>query len=247
VPCRTPTNHDFPEQSSGPLERWLVIVQIYEVGGVEEAVELARLGADHIGVLVGTGAFPREVSPLRARDIFAALPPSAKGVALSLSDDPDDVARVIETAMPDIVHIGAALELFPAAQTRKLRARFPGIPVMRSIPVTGAESIAAARQHEGAADWLLLDSHVPGDRQIGALGRTHDWSISRAIVDAVSIPCILAGGLGAANVAAAIAATRPAGVDSKTRTDREDGAGKDVVKVRQFVMAAGGEAARCRP
>jgi phosphoribosylanthranilate isomerase len=225
----------------------LVIVQIYEVGSAEEGVELARLGVDHIGVLVGTGVFPREVSPLRAREIFEALPPTAKGVALSLSDDPDDIAAVIETARPDIVHMGAALELFPAAQTRKLRARFPGIPVMRSIPVTGTESIAAARQHEGVADWLLLDSHAPGDRQIGALGRTHDWSISRAIVDAVSIPCILAGGLGPANVAAAIAATRPAGVDSKTRTDREDGAGKDVGKVRQFVIAAGGGATRCRP
>jgi phosphoribosylanthranilate isomerase len=88
------------------------------------------------------------------------------------------------------------------------------------------------------ADFLLLDSHDPGDRQIGGLGRTHDWSISRRIVDEVSIPAILAGGLDADNVAAAIAAVRPAGVDSKTKTDCANGTGKDLERVRRFVAAA---------
>ena len=37
---------------------------------------------------------------------------------------------------------------------------------------------------------------------------------------------------------AAIAAVRPAGVDSKTKTDRADGNGKDLDKVRRFVTAA---------
>ena len=68
--------------------------------------------------------------------------------------------------------------------------------------------------------------------------RTHDWSISRRIVDEVGVPVILAGGLDADNVAAAIAAVRPAGVDSKTKTDRADGNGKDLDKVCRFVTAA---------
>ncbi len=52
------------------------------------------------------------------------------------------------------------------------------------------------------------------------------------------MPVILAGGLDADNVAAAIAAVRPAGVDSKTKTDRTDGNGKDIDKARRFVAAA---------
>jgi len=52
---------------------------------------------------------------------------------------------------------------------------------------------------------LLLDSYDLGTRQFGALGRTHDWSLSRRIVDDIGIPVILAGGLGPDNVAAAIA------------------------------------------
>ena len=54
-----------------------MIVQIYEVQTPEEAVALARLGVDHIGVLVGDGAFPRELPADRASAIFAALPPGA--------------------------------------------------------------------------------------------------------------------------------------------------------------------------
>lgn len=109
---------------------------------------------------------------------------------------------------------------------------------MRSIPITGAESIGWAQSYDGIADWLLLDSHKPGDIQIGAQGFTHDWTISARIVRAVRTRVILAGGLGPDNVASAIAHVAPFGVDSKTRTDRDDGKGKDLDRVRAFVAQA---------
>jgi len=90
----------------------------------------------------------------------------------------------------------------------------------------------------GVADFLLLDSHRPFDKQIGALGVTHDWAISRRIVDLVSTPVILAGGLGPDNVAQAIQIVRPAGVDSKTKTDRDGSHAKDLERVRRFHAAA---------
>jgi phosphoribosylanthranilate isomerase len=215
-----------------------MLVQIYEVRTPEEAVALARLGVDHIGVLVGDGAFPRELPADRASAIFAAFPACAKRVALSLSADPAEIARVVELTRPDIIHIGAAVELFSVRDTQMLKAAFPNLQVMRSIPIVDEASIECANDYRGVADFLLLDSHEPGDRQIGGLGRTHDWSISRRIVDEVGVPVILAGGLDADNVAAAIAAVGPAGVDSKTKTDRGDGNGKDLDKVRRFVTAA---------
>jgi phosphoribosylanthranilate isomerase len=49
--------------------------------------------------------------------------------------------------------------------------------------VSGEESIELAKTYDGIADILLLDSYRPSDRQIGALGTTHDWSISRRIVE----------------------------------------------------------------
>jgi phosphoribosylanthranilate isomerase len=215
-----------------------MIAQIYEVQSPEEAVALARLGVDHIGVLVGDGAFPRELAADRASAIFAAIASGAKRVALSLSADPGEIARVIDQTRPDIIHVGAAVELFSVGDTRALKAASPDVRIMRSIPILDEGSIECANDYREAADFLLFDNHEPGDRQIGGLGRTHDWGISRRIVDAVDVPVILAGGLGADNVAAAIAAVRPGGVDSKTKTDRADGNGKDLDKVRRFVTAA---------
>jgi len=92
---------------------------------------------------------------------------------------------------------------------------------MRSVPVIGEDSIDIASSYEGIADFLLLDSHREADRQIGALGVTRDWSIGRRIVEHVRTPVILAGGLGPDNVADSVHAVRPAGVDSKTKTDQD--------------------------
>ena len=215
-----------------------MLVQIYEVQTPEEAVALARLGVDHVGVLVGDGVFPRELPVEQAKAIFAATPPGTKRVALSLSAEWAEVARVTRETQPDIIQIQAATEDFSVAMTRALKAQFPEILIMRAIPVIDETSVEIARSYQGVADFLLLDSHDTGSRQFGALGRTHDWSLSRRIVNGVSIPAILAGGLSPDNVAEAIAAVRPVGVDSKTKTDRADGAGKDLDKVRRFIAAA---------
>jgi len=215
-----------------------MIVQIYEVATQEEAIAVALAGVDHVGVLVGPGNFPRELACDQARSIFAALPAGAKSLALSLSGDPGELERVARDTVPDILHIGAALERISPDQTRAFKQAFPHVQVMRSIPVTGPESICWARDYDGIADWLLLDSHKPGDIQIGAQGFTHDWSISDRIVRSVRAKVILAGGLGPDNVVSAIAQVAPFGVDSKTRTDRDDGKGKDLDRVRTFVMQA---------
>jgi len=215
-----------------------MLVQIFEVQTPEEAAALIRLGVDHIGVLVGDGAFPRELSTTQTKAIFAAVPASHKRVALTLSPNLEVVARVIEETQPDIVQVQAEIGDFPVAMTSVLKMRFPEIPIIRAVPVIDETSIETAASYRGVADFLLLDSYDLGQRQFGALGRTHDWRLSRRIVDETAIPVILAGGLGPDNVAAAIAAVRPAGVDSKTRTDRPDGTGKDLAKVQAFAAAA---------
>ena len=70
---------------------------------------------------------------------------------------------------------------------------------------------------------------------LGGTGRTHDWSISRRIVDEVGRPVFLAGGLNASNVEAAVAAVRPFGVDLCTGV-RTDGR-LDPTKLRAFIAA----------
>ena len=69
-------------------------------------------------------------------------------------------------------------------------------------------------------------------------GRTHDWSISSRIREAVNVPIFLAGGLRADNVKDAIQAVQPFGIDlcSGVRTN-----GKlDEMKLARFVEAVAG-------
>jgi phosphoribosylanthranilate isomerase len=196
------------------------------------------MGIDHIGVLVGEGSFPREQSIERTREIFAATPLGLKASALSLSHDVDLLVRLTAALKPDILHLGAAPQHLSPAQLRTVKAVFPQVSLMRSIPVVDESSLALAHSYDGIADWLLLDSYEAGDRQIGALGVTHDWELDRRIIESVRIPAIIAGGLGPDNVREAIRRARPAGVDSKTKTDKRDGSHtKDLQKVSAFVVA----------
>jgi phosphoribosylanthranilate isomerase len=216
-----------------------MIVQIYEVTTPAEARALGAMGVDHIGVLVGEGSFPREQTIEKAREILAAIPSDSKASALSLSHDVDLIVRFTAALLPDILHLGAAPQHLSPEQLLTLKAEFPQISLMRSIPVIDESSIALARSYEGIADWLLLDSYESGDRQIGALGVTHSWELDRRIIESVSIPVIVAGGLGPENVREAIRSARPAGVDSKTKTDKSDGSHtKDLQKISAFVAAA---------
>ena len=81
---------------------------------------------------------------------------------------------------------------------------------MRSIPVSGEGSIELAKTYEAIADFLLLDSYRPSDRQIGALGTIHDWSISRRIGPGASVSPRRPSGLRSSRIAARGEMTRRA-------------------------------------
>src|SRR5205085_5377027 len=116
--------------------------------------------------------------------------------ALFLTADIPLIEEWARKLRPSILHLGAAPELLGPDDVAVLKRTLLGMLMMRSIPVIDEASIALARSYEGIADFLLLDSHRQADRQIGALGITHDWAISRRVVELVRIPVILAGGLG---------------------------------------------------
>ncbi len=220
-----------------------VIVQIYTMQSVDEALAVADLGVDHVGVTPSDRGLPGEVSLALAANICAAVEGHAKSVALSVETDLDAIEGMVRQVRPDIVHLcGPSNALSPLAVT-ELRRRFPNTSLMQAIAVTGPESIVQAAAYATVVDYLILDSVDPTIAGIGAAGRVHDWVVSAEIVDSVDIPVVLAGGLSPDNVAEAISAVHPWGVDSLTHTNRRLDSGgfrKDLLQVRRFVEQARG-------
>ncbi|HEX4246194.1 MAG TPA: phosphoribosylanthranilate isomerase [Acidimicrobiales bacterium] len=216
-----------------------MIIQIYGFTTPADIVAISELPIDNIGVVLdeGFGTWDGVDEPT-ARAIVAEIPDAMATVALSLGTDVDRIARTVDVLLPDIVHLVRADQMGPDA-VAGVRARLDPVKVMTTVAVRDRSAIQVAQAYAACSDYLLLDSHDPATGVVGATGLTHDWSVSALIPPAVEIPVILAGGLGPDNVADAIGAVRPSGVDSETRTSRrEDRRRKDLDAVRRFVEIA---------
>lgn len=218
-------------------------VQIYTTQTPEEAVALADLGVDHVGVTPSNRGLPGEVDLARGAEICAAVSGRATTVALSVDSELDQIEAMVRRVRPDILHLCGPAGVVDPLAVEALRSKLPETPIMQAIAVTGPQAIQSALEYATVADYLILDSVAPGIEGIGAAGTVHDWAVSASIVEAVDIPVILAGGLSPENVSTAVAAVSPWGVDSLTHTNRALASGgfrKDLELVGRFADAARG-------
>jgi phosphoribosylanthranilate isomerase len=217
-----------------------MIVQIYTFTDPEQARQAALMGVDHIGLVAGDyGLVPGELTFQQARAIIEALPPNTISTALTMATDVDEIVKMARIVRPDIVHISTDMDAVDLTKMKALKAQLPeNIRVMKAISVTDETSIEAAVRFASASDILLLDTKSADVQGIGVSGKTHDWKISRKIVESVQIPVILAGGISAENVAEAMEQVKPWGVDSNTHTN-EPGSmvAKKMDRILAFVQA----------
>jgi phosphoribosylanthranilate isomerase len=214
-----------------------MIVQIYGITHPDDARLVAASGADNAGVVLdeGFGTWDGVDAPT-ARAIVRELA-GVNVVALSLATDADAIMRTMDVVTPDIAHLVRVTEAWHPDDVATLRERLGDIGVMLTIGVRDAGAVDVARRFAGVCDFFLLDTAHPETGVVGATGVTHDWAINRELVDAVDVPVVLAGGLGPDNVVAAIEVVGPAGVDSETRTSRDDDRRrKDPQRVHDFVQ-----------
>jgi phosphoribosylanthranilate isomerase len=109
-----------------------------------------------------------------------------------------------------------------------------GIRFEKALPVRGPDSLT--NLPDFSTRTLLLDSGGAGE--FGGSGRTFSWEIARAFIEAnPQLRVILAGGLSPENVAEAVAAVRPFGVDVTTGVEASPGR-KDYRRLRAFILAA---------
>lgn len=211
--------------------------QVYQANTYDEAVSLSQIGVDLIGLVVNINSdFPGVLSIDEAIKVLAGITQGSRSVILPFTEDLNAIETIIQKVSADIIHIAVEPQIIQPEDLKLLKSHFPEKKFMRTIPVVDDSSLQLAKQYDRIADYLLLDTKLEG--QLGVTGSVHDWKISKQIVEQVSIPVILAGGLGIENVLEAISFVKPYGVDSKTKTDIPGTNQKDLAKVKQFVELA---------
>jgi phosphoribosylanthranilate isomerase len=189
---------------------------------IEDVQAAVALGVDAIGVVL-TDKSQRFAGIERARDIRMALPPFVDLVALFMDDMPGFIAEAVAAVQPDLLQ-------FHGSETAQDCVRYR-VPYLKAVAMGGGIDPAEVVRAHPAAAGFLLDGHAAGEQ--GGSGKTFDWS---AAVRAFAKPIILAGGLTAQNVGAAIRAVRPHAVDVSSGVESSPGI-KDAAKLRAFVAA----------
>jgi phosphoribosylanthranilate isomerase len=189
---------------------------------VEDALAAVALGVDAIG-LVLTSKSRRFAGIEQARAIRRALPPFVAAVALFMDDDVSFVAEAIDAVAPDLLQ-------FHGSETTPDCVRY-GRPYLKAVAMGGGQDWQPVVAAHPQATGFLFDGHAAG--QQGGSGQGFDWSV---LPRDIGKPVILAGGLTAENVAAAIGLARPYAVDVSSGIEATPGA-KDADKMRRFIAA----------
>jgi len=214
-----------------------MIIQIYAFSNTKDAIVAANLGIDQIGFVAGEyGKVHGELSLKTSASIVNAISGISTSVALTMSTNIEEIVAMAQFVKPDIVHISTDPFDLDVQAMSDLRTRLgPQSQLMKALPVEGNNSIDLAEAFSTTCDYLLLDTKITDLPGVGATGKTHDWNVSKKIVEKVNCPVILAGGLSSENVLEAIQTVQPWGVDSNTSTNvKDDKVHKDMVRIADF-------------
>lgn len=186
----------------------------------EDALLAVALGADAVGFVLAPS--PRQVSVGRVSDIVKRLPPEILTVAVVRDMSADEVLDIVmQTGVRGVQLHGS--ESPHTVET--IKAKLP-LVVIKAFAAAGK---AVREADKYGADIVLLDAPSPGS------GQVFDWRLADGVPDGIRL--MLAGGLNPSNVADAIEAVHPWGVDVASGVEVEPGR-KDPRKLREFVLRA---------
>jgi phosphoribosylanthranilate isomerase len=215
-------------------------IDLIQVAGVIDQAEadlLVDCGVPYLGFPLRLPVHGEDLSEEDAARIIRRLPGSSPAVLITYLDRADDVIALCRYLGTRVVQLHGDIE---RAELRRLKRSDPDLFVIKSLVIGLHGMDDLGRVLEGAVphvDAFITDTFDPSTGASGATGKTHDWRLSRELVELSPRPVILAGGLTADNVREAVRAVRPAGVDA--HTGLEDASGrKDRARVERFLAEA---------
>ncbi len=198
----------------------------------EEAVDAAIDGGAQLAGFIFFAKSPRNVTPEVAAPLAARA--GARGVvpvAVTVDADDDTLDAIVRIMRPGMLqlHGNETPDRVAAAKQRY------GLPVMKALGISEASDLAKANAYKGVADRFLFDAKPPkGSELPGGNAVSFDWSLLRAVP--VGTDYLLAGGIGAANVADAIRIANPPGLDISSGVESAPGV-KDAALIGAFFLA----------
>ena len=221
-----------------------MFVKICCIKSVAEARLAISAGASAIGLVSKMPSGPGVISEDLIADIAAAIPSNVASFLLTSRQTANAIIEQHHRCKTTAIQL---VDTVSQDELCTLRQALPVVKLVQVIHVVDAASISAAQVIAPFVDALLFDSGQPNAavNTLGGTGRIHDWALSRKICDALQVPVFLAGGISAHNVAQAVAAVSPFGVDlcSSVRTDDVLDEGKlraFFAAVRQLSFSASG-------
>ena len=209
-------------------------VKICCISSIEEAKNALKFGADVLGLVAKMPSGPGTIDDDLIAKIVKSIPSKTTTFLLTPKTNPYEIIEHQRLTGTNCIQLVDAVKI---EDYKILRENLPNIQLIQVIHVRGEESIEEAKRYAEVADMILLDSGNPNlkIKELGGTGRVHNWELSRKIVESISKPVFLAGGLKPENIKEAIETVKPYGVDlcSGVRTE-----GKlDLEKLGQFFEA----------
>jgi phosphoribosylanthranilate isomerase len=196
-----------------------MFIKICGTTSEDDASLAVALGADAVGFVFAPSR--RQIAPQIAGDIIKRLPPEILTIGVFRDAGPEQVMHAARVSGVKGVQLHGHE---PPRESRWLKER---LPVVIKAFAAGDGAVAAAAEY--GVDAVLLDAASPGS------GQVFDWALASEVPTGQRL--IIAGGLDPDNVAAALARTRPWGVDVASGVERAPGA-KDPIRLREFIAAA---------
>lgn len=193
--------------------------------------QVAALGAAYVGFVFFPPS-PRYVDPARARELAELVPPGVETVGIVVDLDDAQLDLILQAVPLDILQLHG----YETPERVRAVALRTGCRVIKALRVEEAADLAPLAEYAEAADMLLFDAKPPRDAAWpGGHGLPFDWRLLQGV--AVDRPWLLAGGLNADNLAAAVRLTGASIVDVSSGVESRPGV-KDPAKLDAFFAAA---------
>jgi len=198
-------------------------IKVCGITRAEDAIAASDLGADAIG-LVFYPPSPRSIVMADVPEIVDGVSANVSVVALFVDPTADEVNEVLDSGHIDLLQ-------FHGSESEEFCCSFD-IPYMKAFRVGLDADLDKAIEAYPSAELILLDSYVKAAP--GGTGHSFDWKKTSEISDSSLSKLVLAGGLSPDNIAKAIAAVQPFGVDVSSGVESSPGI-KDRALINKFI------------